>query len=157
MKVISVAVAACFAVCGTSVFAGSIDATGVGKGSVQNEVIPVSEGLVVVHSNTTYEGFDGVGADNPLADATGKCWGSIMIKAGAVSGGGLCNYTDGDGDTAIMGWSPEGVTQDGRTTGSWSVEGGTGKWAAATGGGAFDSGMTDGVYSNKITGEFILP
>lgn len=157
MKVTSVVIAACFAVSGTSVLAGSIDASGIGKGSVQNEVIPVSEGLIVVHSNTTYDGFEGVGDGNPLADATGKCWGSTMIKAGAVSGGGLCHYTDGDGEIAIMSWSPEGVTQDGRTTGSWSVEGGTGKWASASGGGSFDSGVTDGVYSNKVSGEFMLP
>lgn len=157
MKFLTVALAACLATSGTAALAGSIDASGVGKGSNESEIMPVSDGLVVVRSNTTYVGFDDTGAGNPLAGATGNCWGSLMIKAGAVSGGGLCNYTDGDGDKAVMSWSSEKITPEGRNQGTWSVEGGTGKWAAASGGGAFDAGETDGVYTNKVSGEMIFP
>lgn len=157
MKVVSAAVAAFFFAGASAAFAGSIDASGVGLGSSQNEVMPVSDGLVVVKTVSTYDGFEQMAADSPFVGAKGSCWGSLMIKAGAVSGNGLCNYTDTDGDTAIMSWNSNAITPDGRNQGTWSVEGGTGKWAAASGGGTFDAGDAGGTYTNNITGEFVLP
>jgi hypothetical protein len=41
----------------------------------------------------------------------------------------------------------------GTQTGMWEVAGGTGRWAAATGGGVFtDSAMGDGTSNTHITG-----
>ncbi|SDZ43218.1 hypothetical protein SAMN05444004_11466 [Jannaschia faecimaris] len=138
--------------------AGSIDVSGTGHGTATNTAMPVSEDLVVVHANTEYTGFEGDNPDNPMTSFKGPCFGSILIKAGVVSGGGNCQYTDGDGEMAVVTWNADGMSAEGRTQGTWEIVGGSGKWAAANGGGRFDAGTDDqGGYTNKVTGEINMP
>ncbi|MEX0349984.1 MAG: hypothetical protein AB3N15_11225 [Paracoccaceae bacterium] len=140
------------------VWAGSYDAHGTGIAVSKSITTKVSEALIVVDVHTDYEKFDAVDSQNPLATVEGPCFGSIMIKAGQVSGGGVCNYTDQDGDMAIISWVPQGIGRDGLTIGIWSVEGGTGKWDRASGGGAFRAGTReDDTYRNDVTGAITLP
>ena len=135
-----------------------INASGVGMGEGQNKVMPLSEGLVVVEAHSTYTGFETEDPNNPLSGATGPCFGSMIIKAGQVSGGGNCHYTDADGDQVVMGWKAMGMTAEGFTTGEWTIEGGIGKWDGARGGGTFVAGTdANGVYSNTVTGEMMMP
>ncbi|MFA3915997.1 hypothetical protein [Ruegeria hyattellae] len=139
-------------------WANSYDAHGTGIATSSSVTTQVSEGLIVVDVHTDYEKFETVDPQNPLTTATGPCFGAIMIKAGQVSGGGVCNYTDHDGDMAIISWVPQGIGRDGLTLGIWSVEGGTGKWDRASGGGAFRAGTRDdGTYRNDVTGAITLP
>lgn len=133
----------------------AFDASGTGVGTSNTQPMPIHDGLVVVHASTDYTGFETDNPDNALASAKGPCWGSMLIDKGAVSGGGLCHYTDADGDQVVMRWTPEEMV-DGRTKGSWEVVGGSGKWMAASGGGSFDSGTTDGKYENHVTGEITM-
>jgi hypothetical protein len=132
-----------------------MDASGTGHGTSMSTPMPVSDGVVMINAQTMYEGFDG---DGPLANAKGPCFGGILIDKGAVSGHGLCHYTVESGDVAMIRWVAEGVTADGRTTGTWTVLGGSGAWDGATGGGAFNAG-TDaaGAYTNMVTGEITMP
>ncbi len=134
--------------------AGMMDATSTGHGESMSEVMPVSEGLVVVKAATVYSGFEYEGGDGPFAGYTGPCFGSIVIKDGMVSGGGHCSYSNDDGLTSVVAWTAESVSADGRTQGTWELVGGTGKWATATGSGTFDAGAdADGNYTNNVAGE----
>ncbi len=138
--------------------AESYDATGVAYATSSSMQMPVGETMVVIHAATDYDRFEMSDADNPLASLTGPCFGSILVNAGQVSGSGNCHYTDGDGDIAVLEWQAEGMSDDGKTAGSWSILGGTGKWAEAEGGGTFNAGDDEsGNYRNDITGEFTLP
>ena len=107
-------------------------------------------------ATTEYTGFDG-SADNPIVTMKGPCFGAVLIDKGNVSGGGNCHYTDADGEMAIVSWTADGMSAEGRTQGDWELAGGSGKWAAATGGGRFDAG-TDaaGTYTNNVTGEISM-
>lgn len=134
--------------------ADMMDVAGVGHGQSMNEVTAINDGLVVVKVDTMYEHFESENPDNPLASVTGPCFGSMVIKAGVPQGGGNCNYSDADGDAVVMSWTAEAITEDGYTTGTWEIAGGTGKWAEASGGGTFRAGTdADGMYSNTVTGE----
>ncbi len=141
----------------TGAGAGTFDAGGIGQGTSSSEAKPLAEGLVVVHTVSEFTGFD-TGEDNPMAATSGPCYGSLLINAGRVSGGGHCAYTDGDGDSWVVQWTADGMSADGRTQGTWQVVAGTGKWEGATGGGRFDAG-TDaaGTYTNNISGAMSMP
>ena len=157
MKYFPVSIAALMSLAVPAV-AGSIDVSGTGHGTATSTPMSVSDNLVVVHATTEYTGFDGENPDNPMTSFKGPCFGSVLIKAGVVSGGGNCQYTDGDGEMAVVSWTADGMSADGRTQGNWEIVGGSGKWAAATGGGRFDAGTDDqGVYTNKVTGEVSMP
>lgn len=157
MKRFLIAAATCAGLGGAAA-AEDYSVEGTGVGSQMNEVMPVTESLVLVKAATEYTGFETSSADNPLANLKGTCFGSMIIDEGAISGGGNCHYTDADGDVAIMSWTAEKLGPDGRTMGSWEVAGGTGKWAEASGGGAFNAGEDDaGTYTNEVTGELTMP
>lgn len=150
-------IAALAAVLATPATAEMIDASGVGYGKSNNAVTPVTDTITIIHAATEYERFE-TSAENPMAGFTGPCRGTMTIAAGEVFGSGNCHYTDADGDKAVIKWEADGVTQDGRTQGTWAIVGGSGKWAAATGGGRFDAGENDAEgYTNKVSGEIMLP
>ncbi|SMX38271.1 hypothetical protein [Maliponia aquimaris] len=136
--------------------AETVSAKGVGHGASSTQAMPVSEGLVAVHVSTMYKHFETENPNNPFAAATGPCFGAILIDKGAVSGDGLCHYTDGDGDVAVIRWTAKGLSAEGRTQGEWMVKGGTGKWASITGGGTFDAGGQGDDYTNVVDGELTL-
>lgn len=138
--------------------AGPVDVSGIGHGTAENTPMPISEDVVVVHITSDYAGFESGNPDNPMTTLKGPCFGSILIKAGAVSGGGNCHYTDGSGEMAAVRWIADGMSSEGRTQGSWEIVGGSGKWMSAKGGGRFDAGSDDqGVYTNNVTGEVTMP
>lgn len=130
---------------------------GTGMGSSDSMQMPVSDGLVVVHNRTSYDGFDTEDPESPFASLSGSCFGATLVEAGAVSGSGNCHYTDADGDQAVMAWTATGMSEEGRVSGDWSVVGGTGKWAEASGGGTFDAGGEGADYTNMVTGEVEMP
>ncbi|MGP6086905.1 hypothetical protein [Antarctobacter jejuensis] len=145
------ALAAGFVLFATPTLSETIDAAGTGHGKSTATPVPVSEGLVMVHATSMYDRFETEDPNNPFASAKGPCFGSILIDKGAVSGEGLCHYTDGDGDVAAIKWMAKGMSAEGRTQGDWMVLGGTGKWATTSGGGTFDAGGDP--YTNNVTGE----
>jgi hypothetical protein len=155
MRLASFLTAAALTAAATSGWAGTMDASGTGHGSSMATPMPVAEGVVMINAQTMYERFDGAG---PLSTAKGPCFGTVLINKGAVSGQGLCHYTVEGGDVAMIEWVAGGVTPDGRTTGTWTVLGGSGAWDGATGGGTFNAG-TDaaGAYTNTVTGEITMP
>ncbi len=147
-----------FSFAASVVSAESFDAYGTGHGISKNVTHVISESLIVIEARTEYDRFEVNDPSNPLASVTGPCFGSIMIKARQVSGGGYCHYTDADGELAIISWTPQAVSAEGQTMGIWSVEGGTGKWDGASGGGAFSAGEdASGAYSNSVKGAITLP
>ena len=136
--------------------ADTLDAAGTGYGKSNNIIMPVSEALMIIQASTDYERFN-TAEGNPMAGFSGPCFGSIMVNSGAVTGGGSCYYTDADGEVAIIRWNADGMSPDGRTQGSWSVIGGSGKWLGASGGGRFDAGENEATgYTNNVTGEIRL-
>ena len=155
---IAILTCAVSAVIAGPVLAESFDAAATGHGTASNEVMAVSEDLIVIHAASDYERFETADPDNPMASLKGPCFGAMVVDKGQVSGSGNCHYTDAGGDVAVMTWTAEGMGPDGKTLGSWAIAGGTGKWAAASGGGAFNAG-TDaaGVYTNEVTGEVNIP
>lgn len=150
------ACAAVLALLSSPVFSETVSANGTGYGTSTATPMPVSEALVIVHATSMYERFETENPDNPFAAASGPCFGAVLIDKGAVSGEGLCHYTDGDGDVAVVKWMATGMSADGRTLGDWMVQGGTGKWASITGGGNFDAGGDGANYTNMVTGELTM-
>ena len=155
-KVLLAAIAAaCMA---TPVLAETYSANGIGMGSSATEQMPVREDLVVVHSQTSYDGFKMEDEANPMSGLSGSCFGAVLAEAGAISGSGNCHYSDVDGDMTAVAWTATGMDEAGRTMGTWELLGGTGKWDGASGGGDFNAGVgEDGTYTNEITGEVMLP
>ncbi|WP_417206112.1 hypothetical protein [Antarctobacter sp.] len=140
----------------TPSLAETVNVSGVGHGSSTATAMPASDSLIVVHATSTYERFESDDPDNPFASASGPCFGAILIDKGAVSGEGLCHYTDADDEIAVIKWIAKGLSAEGRTQGDWMMLGGTGKWAAMTGGGTFDAGGEGDAYTNKIAGEVTM-
>ena len=99
------------------VLAQSYDAAGTWTFTPAAETYPVSEDLVVIHLNHSHDRFEPVNADHPAADASGQCFGAIVIRAGQPSGSGNCHYRDGQGDALVTQWTVEGMESDGRTRG----------------------------------------
>lgn len=158
MRLITACAATALVALATQTGAETYNVDGTGTGTAMTEAMPVHDGLVVIKANTMYDGFEGDNPDNPLASVTGPCFGDVLIDMGQVSGDGLCHYTDADGDQVVIRWVATGLTADGRTTGDWSVLGGSGKWMEASGGGTFNAGSdAAGAYSNMVTGEVTLP
>ena len=132
--------------------AETIDAAGTGIGVAENKIFEIAEGHMVMHTVGIYDGFD---SDGPFKDATGECFGEAEMQAGDVSGSGACVFNTEDGETALVDWEMQAFGEGGATTGVWTVTGGTGRWATATGGGEFNN-LTDpeaGRFENTISGE----
>ena len=80
---------------------------------------------------------------SPLNRASGDCDGACVAAAdGNATCMGSCTWLDSEGDVAFFTWN-------GATEGSWSLKGGTGKYAEASGEGTW---KTDGFYAGEITG-----
>lgn len=149
---------ALLAALGGTVSAGTYDAAATGHGTSASTQVPVADGFVLIHVVTDYERFETADAGHPMAGLSGPCFGAVMVREGAVSGGGTCHYTDPAGGSAVLAWTPDGMSEGGRMLGTWSIVGGTGRWAEATGEGRFDAGLdAAGAYTNLVTGELTLP
>jgi hypothetical protein len=75
--------------------------------------------------------------ESPMTGAVGTAFGTIEIRDGTVEGGGYSLYEDRDGDRFLTTWEARGLDEEGRVTGVWTVEGLSGKWVDAEGGGAW--------------------
>lgn len=144
------------ALCAASpLMAETFEGSGKGMGTSMNEMIPIAEGHMVMKTSGMYESFE-VSDDHPLKGATGPCFGSAEMKGSDLSGGGHCTYTTAEGEMAVISWTMTNLGEGGAVEGDWSVSGGTGKWASASGGGRFSS-LTNpdtGKFVNTVTGSF---
>jgi hypothetical protein len=80
------------------------------------------------------------------------------VRVPAASGAGNCVFTNDAGESSVTEYTIKGMASDGAMIGTWAVIGGTGKFAGATGGGAFHS-LTDnatGSFVNTVNGALIL-
>ena len=137
--------------------AQTFDASGVWTYTSENEVHPVADDLVAIHVVQAYESFEPVSPDYPLPEATGRCFGAFLIRAGQASGSGYCHIVDTDGDMFISEWIVEGLDAERMITGSWSVIDGSGKYSGASGSGTYRSGEdASGIFENEVTGEITL-
>jgi hypothetical protein len=137
--------------------AQTFDASGVWTYTPQLVPHPVADDLVALHLSSSYDRFEPVSPDYPLPEATGQCFGAMLIRAAQASGGGNCHIVDADGDMFISEWIAEGMDAESMTTGRWALIGGNGKYSGASGGGTFRSGAdASGTYRNEVTGEMTL-
>ena len=86
----------------------------------------------------------------PLNRASGDCSGGCVSSGeGEPSCLGSCTWADADGDLAFFTWT-------GQIAGTWKMQGGTGKWATASGGGtwsvtgAYAGGMGENSWKGTI-------
>ncbi len=136
--------------------AETLSMTGEGVGTSETTVTQIAEGHLVMVTNSTYEGFSV--DDNPMSTSTGVCNGTMEMMAGKLSGGGHCVYSDADGDSWVVNWVSNAMSDKGAVEGDWVMTGGSGKYAGASGGGTFSS-LTDqetGKFVNTTTGEVTL-
>lgn len=144
------------AVCAaTPLWADTYEGSGKGMGTSENKMMPIAEGHIVMQTLSNYESFD-VSDEHPLKGASGPCFGSAEIKGSELSGGGICTYTTADGEKAVINWHMTNLGEGGAVEGDWTVSGGTGKWATASGGGKFSS-LTDQEtkkFVNTVSGNF---
>ena len=155
MKII--ATAALLAALPAMALAGPVDVSSTRTGQSTSTVTEVAEGHLVLDAHTDYAATE-AGGGNPMAGLYGPCFGVVEMMRGVASGGGLCTWTDGT-DSALIAWDAASIDPSGALSGTWSMRGGTGKWATASGGGHFVS-VTDpatGVATNTITGALSMP
>ena len=159
MKFHRLIAAACCIAAGTAALPGEIASSGMGKGMSKNTPHALGEAHILVQMHTEYEDFTFEAEGHPMTGMSGPCFGAIEMKAGAVSGGGKCLYTDAEGDMVTMDWMAGAMDPSGVMTGTWAVSGGTGKWMAASGEGTFSS-MTNqetGENANTVSGTLMMP
>mgnify|MGYP006293289455 FL=1 len=159
MKFHRLIAAACCIAAGTAALPGEIASSGMGKGMSKNTPHALGEAHILVQMHTEYEDFTFEAEGHPMTGMSGPCFGAIEIKAGAVSGGGKCLYTDAEGEMVTMDWTAGAMDPSGAMTGTWAVSGGTGKWMAASGEGTFSS-MTNqetGENANTVSGTLMMP
>lgn len=152
------AVAACVALSTSALAEQSYSNDGVGTAMSKSMVHMIGEGHMVMQIHSTYSNLATSDASNPLNGATGPCFGSVEIKAGALTGGGHCVYTDTQGDMAVLTWSAQQLGQGGSNMGAWQLMGGSGKYAGASGGGQYDAATNPdtGAQTNTVTGSITL-
>lgn len=87
---------------------------------------------------------------HPLNRASGDCSGACIRSGdGEPSCLGSCTWADTDGDLAFFTWT-------GQNSGTWKMQGGTGKWVKASGvgtwaaTGAYAGGMGENSWKGKI-------
>ena len=139
--------------------AGTFPSGGVGTGTSRTVVETLGEGHMVMDVHDDYSEFSMENEGNPMSGMSGVCTGSVTVEAGAVTGAGSCEFTDTDGETALIDWTADGMAEDGAIMGQWMTAGGTGKWNDATGGGTFVNQADDlsGFVRNTIDGEITMP
>ena len=137
----------------------TFDAAGIGRGENASTVRPITDDRTVVIALTEYEPIEGLAAENPLAGLTGPCFGMFEIAGGAVEGGGYCTFDDPEGSRAIIRWTAEEAASPAEMGGSWTLLGGSGKWAGASGGGSFalTTDTDTGRFTNEVSGEVTMP
>lgn len=114
---------------------GSFDISGTTLGKASNEYTPLGDTHLYIKSDTAYTLPEN---GTPMAGMDGTCTGNMLVTMGAgATGGGICSWTDADGDMWYGPWSVHGMTAERAALGTWHVSGGTGKFATATGGGTF--------------------
>jgi len=158
MNLFSKATIGLIVLCVQPAFAGNaVDMTGTWTGMAKNQIFPISEGHMVMRLQSDYAKFDGA-TDGPMASMTGACFGSVELAVPALTGDGHCVFTDKNGDTMASNWRATGMSKEGATIGEWTIVGGTGAYANATGGGAFHSltNMETGAFQNKISGAMVM-
>ena len=132
--------------------AETMDAAGTGMGVADNEVMEIAEGHMVMKTASIYESFD---TDGPFKDASGECFGAAEMMGAEISGNGVCVFATQGDETAVINWHMNALGEGGATMGEWTVSGGTGKWATASGGGTFSNATNPetGEFKNTITGD----
>lgn len=130
---------------------------GMGTAQSASSTHAVGEGHVVIATTSSYSDLATDDPDNPLNGATGPCFGSMEFKAGVLTGGGNCVYTDKEGDMAVMDWTASKMGEAG-PEGSWTLTGGSGKYVGASGSGmyAVATDPDNGSQVNTVTGEITL-
>ena len=157
MRTILMVSAAATSLMTTGAWAQTYDTKGTWYGTPQNEVMALSDSLIAIRALTAYDRFEPAMDGGPVTGTSGKCFGSIVIDKGQPAGAGLCDLADGDGDAVVTEWSADGMTAEGRMTGSWRYVGGTGKFEGITGSGTFNAGTgADGNYTNMIDGSYTI-
>ncbi|MGR3760005.1 hypothetical protein ACUXV3_07700 [Roseobacteraceae bacterium NS-SX3] len=145
---------------GAAAFAGGgLSGNGVATGPSASAPHPVAENHALVDIGSTYDRIVMEDSAHPLHGGTGPCFGAVEMSAGAANGGGLCLFTDAEGDKLVLQWHADGMDADGALTGTWELTSGTGKWNGATGGGTFASATDEaaGTVENNFTSEIEMP
>ena len=159
MKLANLTALLCAALWSQPLAAGEITSSaGIATGTAKNEVTMLGENHMLIKSNTSYENFEMDDPNHPFAMASGECFGSFEFRPPAASGGGNCVFTDADGDISANKFVVTGLAENGSTVGTWTLVGGTGKFAGSSGGGTFQS-LTDqqtGKFTNTIDGAMSL-
>jgi hypothetical protein len=136
----------------------TFDMNGTAKGVSKPQMHQNSQGHVIagLHSTLTPELTD---SRHPYYAMTGDCTGHLIIKETSAHGAGMCAYSNPAGDTALIEYSINSLTQDGGFRGTWVSLGGTGKTAGISGGGTWVNSAVaeDGTFTQSAAGAVWLP
>lgn len=131
---------------------------GTATGQSTSEVVEFGPDHSVVSSRTSYSKFAMADETHPLNQMTGPCFGTMELRGGSVQGNGVCVLDGLEGDRVLLGWIARRLDPNGRVAGYWTVNGGTGRWLQASGGGTFLSEVNraNGTATNTIKGAVTL-
>lgn len=146
------------AAAGSAAGAQAFITDGVATGQAETEMIEFGADHTVMNSRVLYSRFEMEDETHPLNDAKGPCVGTMEVRGSAVEGNGVCVLDGLEGDRVLLGWVARRVDPRGRIAGYWTVNGGTGLWLQASGGGTFLSEVNraNGAATNTIRGAITL-
>ena len=136
----------------------TFDMDGTANGVSQPQIHQNSQGHVIarLHSTLVPELADSA---HPYFGMTGDCAGHLIIKAASAQGAGMCVYSSPDGDTTMLQYVINGLTEEGGYHGTWLSLGGTGLLADVSGGGTWINSAVaeNGTFTQHATGAIRLP
>jgi len=152
------ALGAVLAAAATGAQAQAFISDGTASGQARMEVVEFGSDHRVVSSRIEYSKFEMAAETHPLNQMAGPCFGTMEIRGGAVEGNGVCVLDGLEGDRLLLGWVARRIDPRGRIAGYWTVNGGTGVWLQASGGGTFLSEVNEanGTATNTIKGAVTL-
>ena len=138
---------------------GTFDSTGTITGQSTTKLYPVGEGQMVMEVTVSHDVFDMATEGHPFSGMSGTCTGGAQIRGPALTGSGVCQYSNESGDMAFLKWDMDSLSPEGATMGGWTMIGGTGTHAGISGGGRFVSATNreTGAVSLTLDGAVSLP
>lgn len=121
----------------------------------QSEILEAGPDRLVIMSKSHNTGYITDDPGSPMHMAAGPCWGLLQIAGSTGEGRWYCVRTDPAGDQFLIIGSMNPDISEG-ITGTWKLEGLTGKWVGATGAGAWgpilETHWPDRYYADSFNG-----
>ena len=142
----------------TQAHAAAFNTDGVATGQTESSILEFAPDHRVMNLRVDFSKFEMQDETHPMNQASGPCFGTVEIRAGAVEGNGVCVLDGLEGDRVLLGWVARRIDGNDVISGYWNVNRGAGLWEKASGGGTFTLNMNaaNGATTNSLKGAVTL-